>query len=236
MSECVTIGNATLYLGDCLEVLPELKPMSVDAVIVDPPYMIGAMSIGDARAKTGTWADMENSAYWYAAWMEQARRALKQDGFMCVFGNWRSIPTLLFASSKIKQPVDSMLVWDKEWIGPAGPRQLRPTYEIVMFAGMPEAKIDNRNASDIFRCTWQAVHCKTTEHAAEKPVALMRHLVMLTTQPGDVILDCFLGSGTTGVAALAEDRRFIGIEREPDYFDIACRRIEDAQRQARLDL
>jgi site-specific DNA-methyltransferase (adenine-specific) len=234
MSEPVIIGNATLYLGDCLEVLAELKPMTVDAVIVDPPYMIGAISIGSAKAKAGTWADMENSAYWFSAWMDLARRALKQDGFLCVFGNWRSIPTMLHAFSKIKQPVDSMLVWDKEWIGPAGPRQLRPTYEVVLFAGMPNAKIDDRSASDVYRCRWMAGNNKTTSHAAEKPVDLMRHLIRLTTKPGAVVLDCFLGSGTTGVAADLENRRFIGIEREPEYFDIACRRIEDAQRQRSL--
>jgi hypothetical protein len=98
----------------------------------------------DASAKAGGWADMENSAWWYAEWLKLARRALKQDGFACVFGNWRSLPTMLYAFSKIKWQVDSLMIWDKEWIGPAGPRQLRPTYEVVLFAGMPDAKIENR--------------------------------------------------------------------------------------------
>ena len=236
MSEPTTIGDATLYQGDCLEVMATIKPMSVDAVICDPPYMIGAMSIGNPKAKAGTWADMENSAYWYSEWMKLARRAMKKTGIMCVFGNWRSIPTLLYAFSRIKQPVDSMMVWDKEWIGPAGPRQLRPTYEIVMFAGMPDAKIDDRSASDVYRCKWLAGQCKTTSHAAEKPVDLMRHLVRLTTKQNAIVLDCFLGSGTTGVAAHIEGRSFIGIEREPEYFDIARARIEAAQRQSQLGL
>ena len=228
--EKVTVGTAELYNGDCLEVMAKLPPISVDAVVTDPPYMIGAISTGNAKAKAGGWADMENSAWWFAEWLKLARRALKEDGFCCVFGNWRSLPTLLYAFSKIKWQVDSLMVWVKEWIGPAGPRQLRPTYEVVLFAGMPKAKIDDRSASDIFRCKWQAGNMKTTAHAAEKPVQLMRHLIKLTTDEGDTVLDCFMGSGTTGEAALYEKRRFVGIEREVEYFrDIALPRIKSAQ-------
>lgn len=237
MTEKKTIGNAELYQGDCLEIMGELPLMSVNAVITDPPYMIGAISTGNASAKAGGWADMENSAWWYSEWLKRARRALKQDGFCCVFGNWRSLPTLLYAFSKIKWQVDSLLVWDKEWIGPAGPRQLRPTYEVVLFAGMPKAKIANRSASDVYRCRWMAGNSKTTDHAAEKPVDLMRHLIRLTTNEGDTVLDCFMGSGTTGVAAHMEDRRFIGIEREVEYFnDIAVPRVRGAQSQLTLAL
>jgi DNA modification methylase len=68
----------------------------------------------------------------------------------------------------------------------------------------------------------------------QKPVGLMRELVALFTSPGESVLDPFMGSGTTGVAATAMGRRFIGIEREPRYFDIACRRIEEAQKQVAL--
>ncbi|MEA3643337.1 MAG: site-specific DNA-methyltransferase [Lamprobacter sp.] len=237
MTEKVVIGNAELYQGDCLEVMADIKPMSVDAVITDPPYMIGAISIGDKHTKAGGWADMENSAWWYAEWLKLARRALKQEGFACVFGNWRSLPTLLYAFSKIKWSVDSLMIWDKEWIGPAGPRQLRPTYEVVLFAGMPNAKIDDRSASDVYRCRWMAGHNKTTAHAAEKPVDLMRHLIRLTTKPGQVVLDCFMGSGTTGEAAHIEGRRFIGIEREHEYFHgIAVPRVQGSQAQQTLDL
>lgn len=233
--DAVTIGNAALYRGDCMEIMSTIPAMTVDAVITDPPYMIGAISTGDPSAKAGNWADMENSGWWYSEWLKLARRTLKQDGFACVFGNWRSLPTLLYAFSKIKWQVDSLLVWDKEWIGPAGPRQLRPTYEVILFAGMPDAKIENRSASDIYRCRWMAGNSKTTAHAAEKPVDLMRHLIRLTTRPDGLVLDCFMGSGTTGEAAHLEGRRFCGIEREEEYFHhIAVPRIAKAQAQKRL--
>lgn len=178
---------------------------------------------------------MENAAWWYAEWLKLARRSLKFSGFACVFGNWRSIPTLLYAFSKLKWKVDSLMIWDKEWIGPAGPRQLRPTYEVILFAGMPGAKIDDRSASDIYRCRWMAGNSRTTEHAAEKPVDVMRHLIRLTTKAGETVLDPFMGSGTTGEAAHLEGRRFIGIEREHEYFhDIAVPRVTGAQAQEQM--
>ena len=150
----------------------------------------------------------------------------------CTFGNWRSIPTLLYAFSKLNWQVDSCMIWDKEWIGPAGTRQLRPTYEIILFAGMPDAKIRSRDVPDVYRCKWMAGHMKTTEHAAEKPVAVMRHLIRTVTTDGAIIIDPFMGSCTTGEAAHLEQRAFVGIEREVEYFrDIACRRIKQAQAQ-----
>ena len=234
MTEAVQIGNATLYCGDCLEVLPTLKPYAVQSLITDPPYMIGAVSVGNASVKSGGFPDMENASWWFSEWLKAGRRLLKSNGQTCVFTNWRGMLMLQYAYARIDWPIDSLMVWDKEWIGPAGPKQLRPTYEMVVFAGMPDSKIDDRSASDVFRCKWLAGQCKTTIHPAEKPVDLMRHLVRLTTKQNDVTMDCFMGSGTTGVAASIENRAFIGIERDPRYFDIACERIKNAQRQGRL--
>ena len=71
-------------------------------------------------------------------------------------------------------------------------------------------------------------------HPTQKPVALMEYLIRTYTQEGETVLDNCMGSGTTGVAAMNLQREFIGIEREPKYFDIACRRIEDAQRKSRM--
>ena len=230
MEDKIEIDDAILVNGDCIDVMANLKPMSIDAVITDPPYMIGAISVGDAKSKNGGWADIENSAWWYAEWLKLARRLLRQTGFACIFGNWRSLPTMLYAFSKIKWKVDSLLIWDKETLGLAAPRQLRTTYEVVLFAGMPNAKIENRSASDIYRCAWGG-SSKTTAHAAEKPVTLMRHLIRLTTNQGDTVLDCFMGSGTTGEAAFLEKRKFIGIEREEEYFtSMAVPRITEAHR------
>lgn len=220
-----------VHHGDSLEIIKRIPSASVDAVITDPPYMIGATSVGNADAKAGTWADMENAAYWFAAWYVEAWRVLKDTGYFITFGNWRSLPTMLCALAKSGMPATSCLIWDKEWIGPAAKNQLRPTYEVVLLSGKPGAIIPNRSASDIVRCRWMAGNCKVTEHPAEKPVALIEHLIELVTQPGATVLDPFLGSGTTAVAALRTGRQFIGIERDQRYAEIARQRILGGEAQ-----
>jgi site-specific DNA-methyltransferase (adenine-specific) len=217
----------TLHHGDCLQHLQNIPPVSVQAVITDPPYMIGSTSVGDPKSKCGTWADMENSAFWFSHWFQLSKRILRPDGFLIVFGNWRSIPTLIRGFDLASLTVNSCMVWHKEWIGPGGPAGLRPTYEVTMFAAMPEARIVDRSASDVFSCKWMAGNSGKSGHPAEKPVDLMRHLVRLVAPDGGMIVDPFMGSGTTGIAARLEGCDFIGIEREARWLEVAERRISN---------
>ena len=217
-----------VHHGDCREVMATLDAESVDAVVCDPPYRVGSISGGNASSKSGTWADMENSAYWFSAWMRECQRLLKPTGYLVTFGNWRSIPTLIRALSLIEMSATSCMVWDKEWIGPAYVNALRPRYEIVMFSAMPQARIPDRKQADIHSCKWMAGNMKTTKHPAEKPVELMRHICRLVTPPGGVVLDPFTGSGSTGKAAVSEGFDFVGIEREAEYVEIARARIAAA--------
>jgi len=215
----------TILHGDCLELLHTLPDASVDAVVTDPPYMIGASSVGSGSAKSGTWADMENAAYWYAAWFTETKRILRLTGFLAVFTNWRSLPTLMRALTLAKMMPTSCLVWDKMWIGPGGRNGLRPRYELVLVSAMPDAVVPDRAAPDIFACKWMAGNMKTTSHPAEKPVAVMQHLCRLLVPAGGVVLDPFAGSGTTCVAARDEGMRYLGMEREAEYVEIARVRL-----------
>ena len=125
--------------------------------------------------------------------------------------------------------IESLLVWDKEWIGPGGMRGLRPSYEMVaLFAG-EDFSIEDRGLPDIRRAKWSSI--KPHGHPAEKPEDLISWLVQISTKPGGVVVDPFMGSGTTGAAAVKVHRPFVGVEMDPEWFDIACRRIEEAQRQ-----
>lgn len=216
-----------VQLGDSLELLADMKSESVDAVITDPPYMVGAVSIGDANSKAGSWVDLMNASFWYREWMGECWRVLKPGGYMVVFLNWRSSPMLLKACADKKIPATSLAVWDKEWIGPAGPAQLRGCYEMILFSGKPPAKIENRSRSDVFRHKWMAGNMGQSGHPAQKPVPLLRELVELVTKPGDLVLDIFCGSATTGIAALQSGRRFEGIEGNPEYFELSGKRLSE---------
>ena len=219
--------NATLMYGDCLERMREIPDAWTDAVICDPPYLVGAVSVGNSKSKSGTWADMENSAYWFSAWILEAKRTLKDTGHFAICCNWRTLPTMIRALSLANLSASSCLVWDKEWIGPAGPAQLRGRYELVILSAMPKARIADRSAPDIFTHKWMAGHMGRTGHPAEKPVQLMTRLIELLAPEGGIVLDPFMGSGTTGVACKGAGRGFIGIERELAYFKLARVRLSE---------
>jgi DNA modification methylase len=214
------IGDATLYLGDCRDVLPGLS--GVDAVVTDPPFGIEFASNHVATTTTAEWmrstiaCDEDTSARDdVLAWHEHAAYA--------VFASQRAKPPFLWKH---------MLVWDK---GPAsGMGDLsfpwKASFELIYVGGSGWRGF--RDEGVIKGCWMVSRASMGRVHPNEKPAELLRHIV--DKAPGETILDPFMGSGTTGVASARLGRSFIGIEIEPRYFDIACRRIEQAQRQRDL--
>ena len=194
------IGNAELYLGDCMEILPTLP--KVDAVITDPPYGIGiaANPVRQAHAKKD-WDAAPPSA-------DAIRSLLGYGGVQIILGgNYFDLP-----------PSQCFLIWDK----------VQP--QDFSLAMCEFAWCSRKAPAKMHR---QSVLSYRKEHPTQKPVELMTWCIQMA---GDVqsILDPFMGSGTTGVSAISLGRSFIGIERDEAYFDIACRRIEEAQKQAAL--
>lgn len=216
----------TLYHGDCREVMQTLS--AIDLVVTDPPYVFGIASTSQ-DTKCGGWGDLMNSASFYAALLGDFRRLLEnQRGAAWVFNSWRSFPVLARASYEAQWPIESLLVWDKEWIGPGGSRGLRPAYELVSLFVCPEFALSNRGLPDVWRAKW----CGAKEwHPAEKPVPLLRKLI--EESGGGVVLDPFAGSGSTLVAAKQLGCRAIGIEIEERFCEIAARRL--SQRILPLD-
>jgi site-specific DNA-methyltransferase (adenine-specific) len=208
---------ATLYHADCREVLPQLQP--VDLVLTDPPYMINTRS--DGMGKLSPWADLCNAAYWYAAWISECKAKLKHNGALWSFLNWRSMVTFQKAACDIAWPIESVLVWDKCWIGPGGQKGLRPSYEMVALWAMPNFTIDDRGLPDIQRFKWSSI--KPSGHPAEKPQDLMSWLITISKVTS--VLDPFAGSGTTLRAAKDLGIKSIGIEIEEKYCEIAAKRL-----------
>jgi len=209
------IGNAVLYLGDCLEILPTLP--KVDAVITDPPYGIGeAAGKNASRGKLAVAKDFGNDS-----WDDQP---ISPELLALVIGagKW----AIVFGGNYYPMaPSSCWLVWDKEngdsdfadcelaWTNiPKAVRRIR-----YMWNGMLRANKEMRG-----------------DHPTQKPIGVMKWAISHVPVPAETILDPFMGSGTTGVACADLQRKFIGIEREPKYFDIACERIENAQRQQRM--
>ena len=197
----VQIGDATLYLGDCMDILPTLD--RVDAVITDPPY-----GLGD-RMKGGTWAEKQefkDMVVWDTSPPSiENLLNIASKAKTCVFwgGNYYGLP-----ASRC------WLVWDKQNAVPT----------------MSDCEIAWTNLDANTKRFSHPVGRVLNGHPSEKPLRLMEWTIQ-TVKASGVILDPFMGSGTTGVASIKTNNKFIGIERDPKYFDIACKRIEQASKQ-----
>ena len=207
MSRVETIGDATLYLGDCRDILPTLP--KVDLVLTDPPYGINVGSMGMGKGKKITefqpfgW-DAKSPPEWLLILLLE-----KGDRSIIWGGNYFNLP-----------PSGCWLAWDK----------------IQEFSGadFELAYTNMKGPSKAFRMARaQAYGAVERHHPTQKPLALIEWCI---DKAGSVatVCDPFMGSGTTGVACARMGLQFVGIERERKYFDIACRRIEQAYSQPRL--
>ena len=211
----VIIGNATLYLGDCMDILPTLP--KVDAVVTDPPYGIKADSTMARASGFKGGAMLAAKAHYEATDWDSAPITPDLMRMVRDAGHWN----IIFGGNYYHCPPTSCwLVWDKEVNG--------------HFADCELAWTNLPKAVRRLRHMWNGMLRKGGEarcgHPTQKPLEVMRWCIGHLPEPNRTILDPFMGSGTTGVAAVQMGRKFIGIEREPKYFDIACKRIEDAQR------
>lgn len=216
MAEVVNIGDATLYLGDCMDILLTLP--KVDAVITDPPYGIGA-----DKGKKGSIPFKGGKAYemaWHPenTWDKERPR--------------KEIFDLMIDKSK------NAIIWGgnyfADWLTPQGKWLWWDKCQTMPTFGDGELAWTNLNGTTPkkFVLANNKLFADRVErfHPTQKPIQVMEWC--LSHVPNAItILDPFMGSGTTGVAAIQMGRKFIGIEREPKYFDIACKRIEQATKQ-----
>jgi site-specific DNA-methyltransferase (adenine-specific) len=235
-----TIGDCTLYLGDCLEILPTLG--KVDAVVTDPPYSSGAHesakrgkrsaltpeSVTPRDVVQGDVMGTFGFLWFLRVWFRQFLTVLSPGGHLACCIDWRMYPIVSAMADAAGMKANNMVVWDKGYPGLG--TGFRAQHELVLLAsnGAPTwHSYDHGNVIKDMRVT-------SGEHPHEKPQALMSALIETCSPLDGTVADTFMGSGSTGVACVNLGRRFIGIEVHEPYFDIACRRIEEAYRQPRL--
>lgn len=206
------IVNATLYLGDCREILPTLPKF--DSVVTDPPYGMKFQSNNRASKHLEIANDGDSKMLKWAC-------DLSSDHSSYIFCRWDN---LLDGVPKPK----SLITWIKNnWsMGDLEHEHARQT-EVALFYPGPKHLWPGRRPQDVVR----ADRSLNSYHPTEKPIYLMEVIVGWTI---GTVFDPFMGSGTTGVACANLGREFIGIEIEPKYFDIACERIDAAYAQGRL--
>jgi DNA modification methylase len=206
-------------------VLPTLRRGSFSACVTDPPYVIGAVSAGNMASKAGGWTDMMNSSGWFTEWYRMVDQLLKRDGALWSFCNWRSLPVVMKAALTAGMPITSLMVWDKEWIGPGGSQGLRPAYELCALMAKPGFAIPDRGVPDVWRHKTGGL--KPDGHPAQKPLGLVERILRTHgLRPGQVVLEPFSGSGTTAVAAKALGLHCVAVEAEERWCELTASRLD----------
>jgi site-specific DNA-methyltransferase (adenine-specific) len=248
MKTKITIGNATMYLGDTFDILPKLKK-KFDAVISDPPY-------GSTNCKWDVKIPLDK------LW-EILDQRTKQTASFVLFGCGRF--TYELYNSKCKWYRYDMIWQKSKKCGHLNSRlmPMRNHEQILVFArpgfktkttynaqrtpgGRVGVKTVNHKSS-VYRATGKHVHVADGyleppsvlhfksefggHHSTQKPLGLMQYLVETYSNDGDTVLDCFMGSGSTGIAAIKTGRRFIGIEQSEEYFTVAVKRLRETYKE-----
>jgi modification methylase len=261
----MTFGPETIINGDCIAELAKLPDRCVDLVFADPPYnlQLGGDLLRPDNSKVDAVDDHWDQFASFAAydaftreWLAQCRRVLKDDGSLWVIGSYHNIFRVGVAVQDLGFWVLNDVVWRKTNPMPnfKGTRFTNAHETLIWAAKSRGAKRYTFNydamkmANDELqmRSDWTLPLCtgdervKTAEgakgHPTQKPEALLHRVILSSSKPGDLVLDPFFGVGTTGAAAKRLGRRFVGIEREADYVELARTRIAKVIPTAPADL
>lgn len=233
MSAPMTVGGCTLYRGDAIEVLRSLPDGSLDCVLTDPPYCSGGVTEASRGRATHQGLRSEGIRSGRFEWFEgdvmttpglvwliremavQAQRLLPPTGHLLVFADWRMVPMLAPAIESAGLRYRSHIIWDKGHFGCG--LGFRPRHETILHFTSRAPAFHTADVGNLIVCP--RVPTGDREHAAQKPMKLLRDLIRVTVPVGGVVADPFGGSGSLALAAKAEGRRSVMVEREPAMVD-----------------
>ena len=223
------MSEVTLYHGDCLKVMKDLEDGSVDAVITDPSYSLpNSQFRPKARISQRTFGEFSAQQFFFGAFLDEAVRLINEYGDVYLFCD-EVFYAVLYPLYYSRFYSTKLIVWDKERIGMGG--MWRRQYELIIH-GRINPYSEKSGDADIVRCA----PVRDKIYQSEKPIELIKKFINKNNKLDRVVLDPFMGSGTTGVACVQTGRDFIGIEIDKGYFEIAEKRIAEAQMQLRMPI
>lgn len=257
MQRYYDIDDLKLFLGNCVEVLEKATPESVDMIFADPPYHLsnGGFTCHAGKAVSvnkGKWDEskgIDEDFEFHQRWINACRRVLKPTGTIWISGTYHSIYACGFALQKSDFKILNDIIWFKPNASPnLSCRYFTASHETLLWAIKDKkAKhtfnydlIKDSDWGDDFlkkpnkqmRSAWAIGAIKSYEktfgkHPTQKPLELLRRIILASTNKGDLILDPFTGSSTTGIMALDLGRKFVGIDTEKEYLDLSVKRFEE---------
>ena len=242
-------NNFKLIQGDSLTILKKIEPKSVDMIFADPPYFLSGDGISCSAGKMvsvkkGVWdekIDIKEKHKFNTKWIRLCKEILKDDGSIWISGTMHNIYSIGMALEEEGFKIINNITWRK--LNPP------PNISCRAFVHSTEtilwAKKDIKNAKHKFnyklmkemnnnkqmKDVWETSLTKPSEkkcgkHPTQKPIALLEKIILSSTDEGDLILDPFNGSGTTGIVASRFNRKYIGVDLEKEYLDITIKRKE----------
>lgn len=256
----------TLFLGDCVEILKKFPDEYFDMIFADPPYHLSndGITVHAGRmvsVNKGKW-DKSNGIredyLFHENWLRECRRVLKVNGTIWVSGTYHSIYACGLALKKLGYHILNDICWYKPNASPnISCRYFTASHETLIWARKSKTtkhKFNYKLAREgswlpdflkkpgkQMRSVWairtpQASEKKFGKHPTQKPLELLKRVILTSTDKGDLVLDPFTGSSTTGLAAYLYERKFVGIDTEKKYLDLSIKRFLDIQKQTRLKL
>ena len=248
--------NCQIIQGDCLEIMEQLyetRGSFVDLIFCDPPYFLsnGGMSCQNGKrvkVDKGNWDKSKGTDLnhqFNLEWLQQCQNLLKPNGSIMVSGTLHVIYSIGFAMQQLDMKILNNITWQK----PNPPPNLSCRYfthstETIIWAAKSQKSkhvfnyplMKEINGGKQMKDVWQFTapskdEKKYGKHPTQKPAQLLERLILAATNKGDMVLDAFNGSGTTGVACLQTDRKYIGIELEKDYIALTKKRLGDKTQQ-----
>lgn len=242
--------SGQLFLGDCFELLKKIQPQSIDMIFADPPYFLSNNGITCKSGKMvsvnkGTWdegKDLKSKHAFNRKWIRLCKKALKPNGTIWISGTFHNIYSIGMALEQEGFKILNNITWQKTNPPPnLGCRCFTHSTETILWARKDEKKskhlfnykdMKEMNNGKQMKDVWIGSLTKPSEkkkgkHPTQKPEYLLAKIILASTNENQIILDPFCGSGTTGVVAAKNCRKFIGIDNEEEYLGICKRRLEE---------
>lgn len=233
------LNDIVLQQGDCLELMKKIPDGSIDLIVTDPPYKLVSGGCVGKRSMANTGIFKSNSdavrkgklfnhnEITFAEWIPEAFRVLKEKAHCYIMINGRNLAALQNECEKAGFIYQNLLVWNKGNVTPS--KWYMNQCEFILMLRKGKAKNINVMGTSTLLDAPNIIGEKC--HPTEKPVALMQKLVINSSKYDETVLDPFMGSGSAGIACLNTSRKFIGMELDEQYFEIAKERIEEARKR-----
>lgn len=235
-------NNGVMILGDCLDILPHLKDNSVEITITSPPYNLKKIPINFQTNPNRGWYTEKGDEIAYQKEQRLVLDEMVRISNSSVFYNhkvrfawhnrnkYRTTHNIYHPIHWINHPIWSEIIWHRGGIGNPG-RRYHPCDERIYQIGRPMKWRNPRELKNI----WRINPTRNGVHPCTFPHELVWNCMQTTTEEGDIVLDPYIGSGTTAIVAIQNNRRFIGIEKDPKFFELACENISKQESQFTLN-